>query len=1228
MLIACIGIQAAAPNNLYIFGNAPFGDWAYNPIASGKATQMTKSGSTFTWSGTISGTCYFAFCTQDGTSWDNLNNTYRYSATTQAISLNTSYNLSTGDRSMKLNAGDYTITVDWSGTTPKMTVTGYTPEIVITGYSVLGAKELFGGEGWEASEVDMTETSTGVYTATLSSVALVAGSYEYKSRANHEWGISEYPESGNNTLAIEEDGTYNIVFTLSTTAGTLEAVATKVGDEAPEVTDLYLIGEFNDWTQFDENYHFSPLPTGAFTFTAEGVPANVQFKFFDNNGTYYGSATWENEELNQDNWQNIALVKGGVDNNFYAGMAGNFVFTVDINNMVFTVEPVEEEVAAPEHLYILGDVQGWDPSSGAAEMTRTQISDGKYKYEFTGTFPAGYEGNTYFSFTSALASSSDAWDEIASNRYGAYNVDEAITADNTDPYDLKAGTNAFVLPAGTYRIELNWKEDGPDLNMWVHTEEAPEITDLYLIGSFCGWEGGVAMTKNGEGKYELEQALSAEDEFKFVDNLGNWYGANADGDLFWITADAHEGIDLNNTTAGKNFYMPNAGTYTFTVDLNNLKLDVAGDFSGGGEVNAPENLYILGTCQGWDPSLDIAMNKEGNTFTFDGWFADAGDGYSYFSFTSALASSADAWDEIADYRYGANSEADLEVAAGTYDLVKGTTAFKILAGEYTLTVNFTETGATLTISGEGGEQPDVDLYLVGAFNDWTPLDDNYKFSKNAEGKFEFTYTGYVANQQFKFVDSNSVWYGSATGANEEIGQDNHSNIALATGGIDDNFFATVGGDFKFVVDLANMKYDVEPVGDEPVVAAPEHLYILGNLQGWDPSNGVAEMTRTLISEGKYKYEYTGTFPEANEGNTYFSFTSALASSSDAWDEIASNRYGAYNADEAITADNTDPYDLKAGENAFVLPAGTYRIELNWKEDGPNLNMWVHTEEAPEPGDNAPEHLYILGNDPFGGWQPNNGTEMTKDGNSFTWSGNISEKAYFSFTNALAVNDGDNGGWDEITTNRYGAEENDKAVSGGNNYDVIYGNNENAFVIEPGEYTFTVTFTATGATLTIEGEEVPFVLPDCATWVEGKRFCYFEKPADWDESINAYTWMGASGAPAKAPQKASAAWPGDACEYVGTADNGNSVYRYAVDDTDFNMIIFNDGTNQTMNLEFTNGGYYRTDGLKAVVPEATGIDSLTNDERLTNGKIYNLQGMEVSKPTRGIYVINGKKVLFK
>lgn len=42
-------------------------------------------------------------------------------------------------------------------------------------------------------------------------------------------------------------------------------------------------------------------------------------------------------------------------------------------------------------------------------------------------------------------------------------------------------------------------------------------------------------------------------------------------------------------------------------------------------------------------------------------------------------------------------------------------------------------------------------------------------------------------------------------------------------------------------------------------------------------------------------------------------------------------------------------------------------------------------------------------------------------------------------------------------------------------------------------------------------------------------------------------------------------------------------------------------------------------------EATSIESLSVNECFENGEVYDLQGRRVSQPTKGLYIVNGKKV---
>ena len=116
-----------------------------------------------------------------------------------------------------------------------------------------------------------------------------------------------------------------------------------------------------------------------------------------------------------------------------------------------------------------------------------------------------------------------------------------------------------------------------------------------------------------------------------------------------------------------------------------------------------------------------------------------------------------------------------------------------------------------------------------------------------------------------------------------------------------------------------------------------------------------------------------------------------------------------------------------------------------------------------------------------------------------------------------------------------------------------------------------------------------------------------------------------------------------CEKLGEDKNGNSVWKWTLKDSDKKSktstnegIIFNDGTKQTADLAFRNGGYYNEDGLQGIVT-TTAIRSITAQ---TNGetKVYTLDGRLIrtakniqealSGLPKGIYIINNKKFILK
>ena len=111
-------------------------------------------------------------------------------------------------------------------------------------------------------------------------------------------------------------------------------------------------------------------------------------------------------------------------------------------------------------------------------------------------------------------------------------------------------------------------------------------------------------------------------------------------------------------------------------------------------------------------------------------------------------------------------------------------------------------------------------------------------------------------------------------------------------------------------------------------------------------------------------------------------------------------------------------------------------------------------------------------------------------------------------------------------------------------------------------------------------EPPFEVPDVCEVSDGETCAFFEAPASWSKTVCCWAWTDGGSV------YTGTAWPGVACTKVGNAANGNAVWKWTYSGSLTTLpqkIIFsNNGSPQTDNLLFANGGYYTVDGLRAVV----------------------------------------------
>lgn len=155
------------------------------------------------------------------------------------------------------------------------------------------------------------------------------------------------------------------------------------------------------------------------------------------------------------------------------------------------------------------------------------------------------------------------------------------------------------------------------------------------------------------------------------------------------------------------------------------------------------------------------------------------------------------------------------------------------------------------------------------------------------------------------------------------------------------------------------------------------------------------------------------------------------------------------------------------------------------------------------------------------------------------------------------------------------------------------------------------------------------VPTFCTIEEGERCAFFEAPVSWGSQIFVWAWMNNG----DGKDYLGTAWPGVSATKLGTADNGNSVWKWTVTGAvNPDNIIFSGGGMQTENMKYTNGGYYfGKDGLKATVT-ATAIRHIDMSDQHAEHAVFDLQGRQVgttkSSLKPGVYIINKQKFIVR
>ena len=315
-------------------------------------------------------------------------------------------------------------------------------------------------------------------------------------------------EEGEQNLTGYTPGKYKVSVDLNTFSFLVEEIL------APE--ELFLVGSLTGWDPAT-SWPFFKSAENVFTIVAD-LPDGAEFKFLPQNTGWDGD--WGEDPNNpgsiiQENEVNISGIS-----------AGKYLITVDYNTLTY-------KLSAIDNLFLVGSLTGWDP---ATSLPMGEASLGVFSIIID--IPDGAE----FKFLPQNTGWDGDWGEDSNNLGRIIQDDEQ-------------NLSGFV--AGKYVVAVNFNTLSYSVSS---VSEIP--ANLYLVGGFNGWSNDAnnpQFIEVSSGVFEITQALSAGDEFKFIPVAGDW--ANDWGES-QVSAKVLEQNDE------KNLSVADAGTYKITVDFN------------------------------------------------------------------------------------------------------------------------------------------------------------------------------------------------------------------------------------------------------------------------------------------------------------------------------------------------------------------------------------------------------------------------------------------------------------------------------------------------------------------------------------------------------------------------------------------------------------------------------------------------------------------------------------
>ncbi|MDP3312462.1 SusF/SusE family outer membrane protein [Lutibacter sp.] len=305
-----------------------------------------------------------------------------------------------------------------------------------------------------------------------------------------------------------------------------------------EYVKFFLVGSLTNWKP-EESLPMTRIAFNEFKITVD-LPAGAEFKFLPQNTGWDG-------DFGEDKTKPGKLVEKD-EKNISGYAAGKYEIYVNLNTFTFTVT----KIVAPNSLYLVGSLTGWDPGT-SIPFNKT----GENIFSIVINLPAGGE----FKFLPQNTSWDGDWGASKTTSGGIVQTDE----DNVKGFD--AGKYIVTVDFNTLKFKLT------------------AVNNLFVVGSINGWNNSAAlpMGEASLGIYSTVLDLPSGAEFKFLPTNGSW-----DGD--WGASKTATGRIVQDDEDNLKGY--EAGKYVVAVNFNTLTFTVS-------KITIPTNLYLVGGFNGW-----------------------------------------------------------------------------------------------------------------------------------------------------------------------------------------------------------------------------------------------------------------------------------------------------------------------------------------------------------------------------------------------------------------------------------------------------------------------------------------------------------------------------------------------------------------------------------------------------------------------------------------------------